>query len=263
MYGLNGIDIWRWIDYARFIKLNNYKLPFKIPGYLDPKPFNYPPLFLYILSLFPLKIIEKAPYLLSYIFFILEIFVIIYFNHSYNLLPVFIIFILAYDKMNYFSTRSLASLIMALLYYSYITFSDQPHILFPITFILFYILFFSHRHSLQYVFLFILVRQLFFHDFTLIFISFLGSFAFALLFSSAYRRVFLNHYSILSFYFEKINISTDYKLIKPFNFDYKRFINNLLIVTAIVFGLLVLMIYNKFEKHLASEESKGGHLSEL
>jgi hypothetical protein len=35
-----------------------------------------------------------------------------------------------------------------------------------------------------------------------------------------------------------------------------------LIVTAIVFGLLVLIIYNKFEKHLAAQESKEGHLSE-
>ena len=47
------------------------------------------------------------------------------------------------------------------------------------------------------------------------------------------------------------------------SFSVEGVINNLLIITAIVFGLLVLIIYNKFEKHLASEESKGGHLSEL
>lgn len=47
------------------------------------------------------------------------------------------------------------------------------------------------------------------------------------------------------------------------SFSVEGLINTVLIVTAILFGLLVLLIYNKFEKQLASEEIKKSNSHEL
>ncbi len=47
------------------------------------------------------------------------------------------------------------------------------------------------------------------------------------------------------------------------SFSVEGLINTVLIVAAILFGLLVLLIYNKFEKQLASEEIKKGISNEL
>jgi len=43
------------------------------------------------------------------------------------------------------------------------------------------------------------------------------------------------------------------------SFSVSGIINNVLIVTAILFGLLILIIHNKFEKQLALEKSNDNH----
>jgi hypothetical protein len=46
------------------------------------------------------------------------------------------------------------------------------------------------------------------------------------------------------------------------SFSVDGIVNNLLILTAVIFGLVVIIIYNKFEKRLVSEEFIGRHKSE-
>ena len=244
--GLNGIDIWKWIHYSLQIKENNYKIPQFMKGYLDIKPFNYPPLFLLIMSLLPKTIIEKRPYILIFIFFIIESFVVLW-GLGFNGFQLFFggafILVISYDRLNYFSTRPLASLIVTLIFFILNLEIQNSLIHYLLLFSAFALLFFSHRHSLQFLFFLLITRTILFTNDSIILLTFLSTFLILMLLSKVYRRVFLNHYSILTHYFEKINIVSNSQLRYPFKFDWKRFLHSIIFSKLTYLLVIIYTIY--------------------
>lgn len=250
-FGVFGIDVFRWVYYALELKSKKYKWPLKITGYLDNKPLNYPPLYIYFLSFFPKTVILKKPHYLQQILFLLEyvsLFLFINFRFEITLLQNLILALaftsFSFKKYNYISSRPLGYLLTALyiIVLNFITLYNLYFIL-ALCILIYTIILFSHRFSIQ----FILVTQVtlslvttnsVINDITsAIIISQFG----VILLSKSYRKIFLNHYSILTYYFEGININADWE-IKPPKLHLKSTFNTILYSLPFIFHFIYLLL---------------------
>jgi len=250
--GIFGVDVFRWIYYAIELKLNSYRWPSKINGYLDKKPLNYPPVYIYLLSLFPKKIIENKPHYLQQLLFIFEYVSIILFLYPLSNGDSVKVIVLAigfasfsYKKYHYLSSRPLGYLITGLIIISLNFEEVDTNFLLLYQSILFVLLLLSHRFSLQYIwvslFLLVLIQP---KSGIINAIGLLTASQFLLLiFSKTYRKVFLNHYSILSFYFEKINIDKNWSLKTP-KLLYRQARNNILYSIPFSFHVIISLVLN-------------------
>lgn len=196
--GVGGIDIWRWIKYAIVIKESKI-IPKKIDGYLLDAPFNYPPIFLILLSLFPRNVIINFPHVLQLILFGIEIsFVYLFLWHEeLNTNLIFLFLILGIFRNSYFSSRSLPNLLLTL-FFIVLSLNIVLYYKIVLIFLIFLSIFFSHRHSLQFILFYLIFHSLFFEDIFLI--IFLVLFFILIVTSDLYRKIFINHISILNFY---------------------------------------------------------------
>lgn len=224
-FGVFGIDVFRWIYYAIQLKSKKYNWPIRIKGYLDDKPLNYPPLYIYLLSFFPKTLILKKPHYLQQALFLLEylsIFLFINLKFEINLLQNLILGIaftsFSYKKYNYISSRPLGYLLTGLYIISlnFIT-SYNSYLTIPSSTIIYIIILFSHRFSIQFILVTQIILSLITNNSSLNYATttIIISHFFVILISKVYRKILLNHYSILTYYFEGINIKIDWEIKNP------------------------------------------------
>lgn len=224
-FGVFGIDVFRWIYYALELKSNKYIWPTKIKGYLDDKPLNYPPLYIYLLSFFPKTLIFKKPHYLQQTLFFLEyisLFLFINLRFEMNLLQNLILGLaftsFSFKKYNYISSRPLGYLLTGLYIISLnLITTHNSYLTIPFTSLIYIFILFSHRFSIQFILItqiilcLIAINPLFnYTTFAIITTHFL-----LVLKSKVYRKILLNHYSILTYYFEGININVDWEIKTP------------------------------------------------
>ena len=209
-----GIDTWRHLTVADYIRQNK-KYPKLMPEhYLIDKPSDYPPLFRFLLALFPKELLEKYQWIASPIFDLIHnlfIFSVVYYftnnifisilaQVTYMLSPIVIM-----ENSN-LTTRSFASLLFSGCFFSLICYSVFGNIFCLIASIIFLtILLLSHRMSIQAM-VFILV---FFSIIELNFIYvavLLASVILAILFSKGfYLKVLKGHLAMIRFWFIHID----------------------------------------------------------
>ena len=209
-----GIDTWRHLTVADYIRQNK-KYPKLMPEhYLIDKPSDYPPLFRFLLALFPKKLLEKYQWIASPIFdFIHNLFifsVVYYFTNNffisilaqvtYMLSPIVIM-----ENSN-LTTRSFASLLFSGCFFSLICYSEFGNIFCLVASIIFLtILLLSHRMSIQAIVFTLVFFSIIELDFTYIAVL-LGSVILAILFSKGfYLKVLKGHLAMIRFWFIHID----------------------------------------------------------
>lgn len=173
--------------------------PDEVNGYVIKAPFNYPPLFLYFLSLFPTSIIHNFPHLLQLIIWFFEliyVYLFLSFVHYDNAIwYIAIYFLITIPRNLYFSSRSLANFFITILI---------SLLLLPPSFVTYFLFFVivvfllnSHRHGVQFIsfltFFYIFENPIFF-------LILCFAYALMLLTSNFFRRVCKNHIGILAFH---------------------------------------------------------------
>lgn len=208
-----GIDTWRHLLVADYIRENKH-YPRAMPdNYLIDKPSDYPPLFRYILAVLPKVWLEKNQWLVSPFFDMLHnyfLFIIVYMftgqlyiallaQISYMLSPIVIM-----ENSN-LTTRSFASFIfsislVALLFYD--IYRLPLLLIVSLTFIV--ILLLSHRMSIQALFFSVIILSLW--RLSLIYIGiFIGAIILACIVSKGfYLKVLRGHIGMIKFWFEHI-----------------------------------------------------------
>jgi hypothetical protein len=196
--GFGGIDIWRWMKYALEIKRIK-GLPEEIDGYVVKAPFNYPPFFLYLLSLFSNKIIHRFPHLLQLIIWFVELIYVYLFLFSKNsqsaVWLTLVFFVVSVFRNFYFSSRSLANFLITVISSIFLLpTSFGGYLAFFITTLF---LLYSHRHGVQYI---AFLTFFYIWNSPIFFLIFWTAYGLNLWFSKFFKKVYLNHIGILSYH---------------------------------------------------------------
>lgn len=208
-----GVDIWTHLLY-----LKEYRKQKKIPGriengFLVPGDYDYPPIFILILSKFPLKLVEKYEFIFSPFFDSLLVLIIFFISFYitgnilfslvtqviYTLTPIIIL------ENSSATPRSIGYGLFTILFLSLFLYAQNGEILFLlISLICGILIFLSHRFTAQ-GFLF---SSIFFSvvERNFIYISiFLGSFLLAIIFSKGfYIKVLKGHIGNLHFWYKNV-----------------------------------------------------------
>lgn len=209
-----GVDIWTHLLYLK--EYHRQKgIPKKIKsGFLVPGDYDYPPVFIWILSKFSVKIVEKFEFLFSPFFdfiHIIIIFILSYLLSSniyvalvaqllYLLTPIIII------ENSSATPRSLGYTLFSVFMFSMIWFSEQPNpVLIFVILVCGSLIFLSHRFTAQGLLFFAIYFSVVNQNLKPI-IFFIESFLLAFLISKGfYIKVLKGHMGNLSFW--KNNIS--------------------------------------------------------
>lgn len=252
-FGVYGIDVFRWMYYALELKSNHYKWPSKMAGYLDDKPLNYPPLYIYTLSILPKNLILKKPHYIQQLLFVLEYVALFWFLNSYYDLTLIYNFIVgiaftmySYKKYSYISSRPLGYFLVSL-YIISLSYIDlvSPILILIICAFIYIILLFSHRFSIQFILVIQILISLSINNHLLnsITIALIVCHLIVFITSKQYRKIFLNHYSILTYYFEGINIGSDWEFKTP-KLYYKAIFINILYSLPFIVHIFYLYLFD-------------------
>lgn len=182
--------------------------------YLINRPSDYPPLFRYLLALIPKESLEKYQWIVSPFFDFIHnlflFFVVYFFTHNicvavfsqivYMLSPIVVM-----ENSN-LTTRSFASLLFSLSFFSLISYTTFGNFFFLIvSVILICILLLSHRMSIQALFFVVLVFSLYERTFIYV-IVFISSILLALITSGGfYLKILKGHMAMIKFWFIHID----------------------------------------------------------
>lgn len=209
-----GVDIWTHLLYLK--EYHKQKgIPKKIEGgFLVSGVYDYPPIFITILSKLPFRLVEKYEFLFSPFFdalHVLVIFFVAFFitenvfialgtQFLYALTPIIVI------ENSSATPRSLGYLLFTLVFMSLFFYIDDKNILFLLASILFgSLIFLAHRFTAQGFLFFSLFFSIIERNFLYLFI-FLVSFLLAIIFSKGfYLTVLMGHLGNLSFWKKNID----------------------------------------------------------
>lgn len=208
-----GVDIWTHLLYLR-----EYHKQKDIPknvenGFLVPGEYDYPPIFILILSKFPLKLVEKYEFLFSPFFDFILILSIFFITFSltqniylsllsqaiYTLTPIIIL------ENSSATPRSLGYTLFIFLFISLFSYAQNPQIIFIITALICGVLIFlSHRFTTQGFLFFSIFFSVVERNYIYISI-FLASFLLAIIFSKGfYIKVLKGHIGNLHFWYRNV-----------------------------------------------------------
>ena len=209
-----GVDTWKLMEMADIIRKHG-KLPKTMTDkYLIDGPFDYPPVFLYILSFFKKDFLEKNQWWISPFISALHgiiVFVITYFltrnlliasmaQLVYCLTPIIII------ESSQLSVRTFSQLIFSLtLFTMLLSVHYQKPSLFLLTLFMSVILILSHKFALQALIFLCVVLFIWSFNFIYISIPFLAVLIAIVISKGYYLTVLKGHLAILNFWRENID----------------------------------------------------------
>ncbi len=209
-----GVDTWKLLEMADIIRKNG-KLPKTIPDkYLIAGPFDYPPIFLYILSFFRKEFLEKNQWWISPFINALHsiiVFAITYFltrnllialiaQIVYSLTPIVII------ESSQLSVRSFSQLIFSLtLLTMLLSVHYQEPLLFLLTLFMSVILVLSHKFALQALIFLSIAFSVWTLNFIYISIPLLAVLIAIVISKGYYLTVLKGHVAVLNFFRENID----------------------------------------------------------
>lgn len=238
-----GVDIWTHLLY-----LKEYKKQRGIPNYISdgfiiPGGYDYPPMFITLLSKFSIRIVEKYEFLFSPFFDFIHLVAIFFITYVitgdlamslltqvlYSLTPIIIL------ENSSATPRSLGYLLFTLLFFSIFNYTNTGSELFLLLAFLFgSLILLTHRFTTQGFLIYSIVFSLVELDPIYVGI-FLGSFLGAIIISRGfYLKVLAGHIGNLKFWYKNIEfrffhqIKGDYKSHKSSDFVFKiynQFIN--------------------------------------
>ena len=209
-----GIDTWRHLSVADYIRKNK-KYPKLMPEhYLINKPSDYPPFFRFLLALFPKKMLEKYQWFVSPLFDFahnLFLFIVVYcftgnFLISFFAQITYMLSPIVVMENSNLTTRSFASLLFSGSFFSlicYTTFGNYFYLL--ISVFLLTILLLSHRMSIQAIFFLLVIFSLIEYNFTYIAVLAASIIIAALISRGFYLKVLKGHLAMIRFWFMHID----------------------------------------------------------
>lgn len=222
-----GVDIWTHLLYLK--EYHRQKgIPKKIDkGFLVPGEYDYPPVFITILSKFPIKLVENYEFFFSpffdaihliLIFFIAEfisgnLYIALLTQVLYVITPIIVL------ENSSATPRSLGYTLFTIFMFSLFVFVQTNLVTFLVIAIIAGIfIFLSHRFTAQGTLFFVIFFS-FFERNSIYIVTYMVSFVLALLFTNGlYLRVFKGHIGNLKFWYQQI----DYRFSHQILGNYKK-----------------------------------------
>jgi hypothetical protein len=244
-YSDNGIDLYRWLLYAKKIRENNYKLPQYIDKYIVKARFSYPPVLLIFMSYFSQKFLDRFNYLISPFFSIIEniaLFTIVYWiSDNINVALVSSIVYVSTSanilENMFLGTRSAGQLVyfiatIALLGYLHYDLN-------PIWFVLGNILILlTHRMSSQLMLITSFVFALAYGDVLILFYFIFSIILTIILSKGFYFQVLKGHIIQVKFWYKQITKNANKIKLSPLDFFKNVFLRNTFIFLALYYGYI-------------------------
>lgn len=211
-----GIDTWRHLDIADYIR--RHGIPERMPPkYLIDGPFDYPPIFLWLLSKFSRKFLERYEWLVSPALNILTSFLVFGFTlfltknflGSVIAMSVFILTPIIALEASQLSTRPIGMLLFNFVYLAVIYFSASHNLwMFLMSVVLLAVLLLTHKMPVQTLFFLLIFFSILDRTFWYAAI-FLSSAVLAVIISKGYYiKIFKGHIAILNFW--RVHIKNRY-----------------------------------------------------
>ena len=210
-----GVDTWRWLYFADYLR-THHKLPkTSTDRYMIQSPFGYPPVFIYLLSLFPKHFLEKYQFLFSPFFDSLQNYLIFLASYLFSgsILVAIVaqvvasLTLISVVESSNLNTRSLSYLLVSISLFTLILFViSHQFVYLIIAAIVLFILFFTHRLSLQAYLICVLALSLFTGN-PIYILFFLSIFILVyILGGKRYKLILAEHLGSLSFWIENIDV---------------------------------------------------------